>query len=120
MADLALTYGGDLAFGVGGDLALASGTALTEQRVLRRLLTNPGDYIWQLTYGGGLGAFVGVAGLANRIAANTRAQLQLEARVAQSPAPVIQSADNPTSGVSLSILYADATSGTSQVLSLPV
>ncbi|HQT87959.1 MAG TPA: hypothetical protein PK677_05325 [Acidiphilium sp.] len=120
MADLALTYGGDLAFGAAGDLAMASGIALTEQRVLRRLLTNPGDYLWQLSYGGGLGAFVGVAGMASRIAANARAQLQLESRVAQSPAPVIQSVDNPTSGVLLSVIYADAASGQSQVLSLPV
>lgn len=120
MADLALIFGGDLAFGVAGDLALASGVALTEQRVLRRLLTNPGDYLWQLSYGGGLGAFVGVAGMANRIAADTRVQLQRESRVARSPTPVIQSVENPTSGVLLSILYADAASGQSQVLSLPI
>jgi hypothetical protein len=120
MADLALTYGGDLAFGINGDLSLVSDTALTEQRVLRRLLTNPGDYIWQLSYGGGLGAFVGVAGLASRIGANARAQLQFEARVAQSPAPVIQSTEDPISGVSLSIRYNDAASGQSQALSLSV
>ncbi|MEE3500197.1 hypothetical protein [Acidiphilium acidophilum] len=54
MADAGLVFGGDLAIDAGGDLALAAGSALTEQRVLRRLLTNPGDYIWQLSFGAGL------------------------------------------------------------------
>ncbi len=119
MVDLTLTFGGDLALGATGDLALASGVALTEQRVLRRLLTNPGDYIWQLPYGGGLASFVGMAGMGARIAADARAQLKLEARVARSPAPRISASENPTSGVVLSILYADAVSGQNQSVTLP-
>ena len=119
MVDLALTFGGDLALGATGDLALASGAALTEQRVLRRLLTNPGDYIWQLPYGGGLASFVGMSGMSAQIAANARAQLKLEARVARSPTPMISADENPTSGVVLSILYADAVSGQNQILTIP-
>ena len=45
--------------GAAGDLAPAAGTLRGQQRVLRRLLTNPGDYIWQPGYGAGLGQFVG-------------------------------------------------------------
>lgn len=119
MVDLALTFGGDLVLGATGDLAMASGVSLTEQRVLRRLLTNPGDYIWQLPYGGGLASFVGVAGMSARIAADARAQMKLEPRVAQSPAPKISASKNPTSGVVLSILYADAASGQNQIMTIP-
>ena len=31
-----------------GDISVVSGPLLGQQRVLRRLLTNPGDYIWQM------------------------------------------------------------------------
>lgn len=119
MVDLTLTFGGDLALSATGDLGLASDVALTEQRVLRRMLTNPGDYIWQLPYGGGLASYVGVAGMSARIAADARAQLKLEARVAQSPTPKISASENPSSGVVLSILYADAVNGQNQILTVP-
>ena len=59
MPDLAHEFGADLQAGPTGDLALADGAALGRQRVLRRLLTNPGDYIWHPTYGAGLARFVG-------------------------------------------------------------
>ena len=63
-----------------GDLA-GDGAALTQQRVLRRLLTNPGDYIWQLGYGAGLGQFVGRPGVPAAIAGVAGAQILLEAAV---------------------------------------
>ena len=47
MPDLAHQFGADLVAGATGDLAVVDGPALGRQRVLRRLLTNPGDYIWQ-------------------------------------------------------------------------
>ncbi len=59
MIDIFLEWAGDLSVGSTGDLALASGPDTTNQRVYRRLLTNPGDYLWQLDYGGGLAQFVG-------------------------------------------------------------
>jgi hypothetical protein len=120
MADAALVFGGDLAIGVSGDLALASGSGLTEQRVLRRLLTNPGDYIWQLSYGAGLGQFVGVAGAAGAVGAVTRAQLLAEARVAQAPLPQITVEQTGTSGIALTIAYQDAMTGQATALTLPV
>jgi hypothetical protein len=47
MSDLAHQWGSDLEFGPTGDLAVLGGSALGQQRVLRRLLTSPLDYIWQ-------------------------------------------------------------------------
>ncbi|MCF3945312.1 hypothetical protein AiwAL_04655 [Acidiphilium sp. AL] len=119
MADLSLVYGGDLAIGATGDLAISTGSALTEQRVLRRLLTNPDDYIWQLSYGAGLGRFVGAAGAAGQIAAVARAQLHQETRVAQTPLPRIGVNHADPSGIAMTIDYRDAMTGQSVALTLP-
>jgi hypothetical protein len=116
MADLALQFGGDLAVGPTGDLVVAEGPLLTQQRVLRRLLTNPGDYIWQLSYGAGLGQFVGQPGAPAAIAGVARTQLLREASVATTPAPVISAAVTNDETVTLSLSYADAANGQSSVL----
>ena len=70
-----------------GDLALVNGSTQTNQRVVRRLLTNPGDYIWNLDYGGGLGTFVGSTANLPDIEAVIRNQMSLEAAVPSTPAP---------------------------------
>ena len=59
MADLSLPWGGDLALSSTAGLALVDGSQLTQQRLVRRLLTNPGDDPFDVTYGAGLGRFVG-------------------------------------------------------------
>ena len=59
MPDLSQEWSSDLALGPTGGLALTSEADLTRQRLLRRLLTNPGDYHWHPDYGAGLGRFVG-------------------------------------------------------------
>lgn len=119
MADALLLFGGDLALGTSGDLALGSGSVLTEQRVLRRLLTNPGDYIWQLPYGAGLGQFVGAAGAVGEVTAVARAQLLAETRVAQSPLPQITVLQSGPSGIAMTIAYQDAITGQAISLTLP-
>ena len=119
MADASLVFGGDLGIGAGGDLALARGPELTEQRVLRRLLTNPGDYIWQLSYGAGLGQFVGAAGAVGLVAAVARAQMRGESRVALTPLPQISFIDDKSSGIAMTIMYQDAITRQSTALTLP-
>ncbi len=116
MADLALQFGGDLVIGATGDLLLADGEALTQQRVLRRILTNPGDYIWQLDYGAGLAQFVGQPGAPAAIAGVARAQMQLEKAVAVTPAPVVNVAAGDDGAVVLSLKYTDAVSEETSVL----
>lgn len=120
MVDLALQFGGDLALGPTGDLALADGPLLTQQRVLRRLLTNAGDYIWQLSYGAGLGQFVGQPGAPAAIAGVTRAQLLQEAGVAPSPPPVVTSTVGNDSTVITTLTYTDAATGQASTLSFSV
>ena len=117
MVDLALQFGGDLAVGPTGDLALAGGAMLTQQRVLRRLLTNPGDYIWQLNYGAGLGQFVGQPGAPAAIAGVTRAQLLQEAAVAPSPSPVVTAVAGNDGTVTSTLTYADAATGRASTVS---
>lgn len=108
MPDLAHAFGADLVIGPTGDLALSAGPALTRERVLRRLLTNPGDYLWQLDYGAGLGRFVGQPGSAGAIAAVVRGQIFREAAVARSPEPAVSARDDPAGGLAVTIRYADA------------
>jgi hypothetical protein len=120
MVDLALQFGGDLAVGPTGDLALADTTLLTQQRVLRRLLTNPGDYIWQLSYGAGLGQFVGQPAAPAAISGVARAQLLQEAAVASSPPPAVTAVAGSDGTVTATVTYADAATGQASTLSFSV
>nr|WP_294546306.1 hypothetical protein [uncultured Rhodopila sp.] len=120
MIDIFLEWAGDLGVGSTGDLALVSGPDTTNQRVYRRLLTNPGDYIWQLNYGGGLAQFVGTPADAADIESVVRSQLALESAVAASPSPQVSaSVADPANGyVVASITYSDVSSGSSVQLAV--
>ncbi len=119
MPDIANLWGNDLSTSPTGDLALVSGDALTQQRVVRRLLTSIGDYIWQLSYGAGLPGLVGQPQKISATKAIIRAQIFNEPSVATNPEPVINVTADQTGGVFVSILYVDATSGVTQALSFP-
>ncbi len=120
MPDLSLAFGGDLTVGPTGDLAVVSASVLTQQRVLRRLLTNPGDYLWQLDYGAGLGQFVGQPGAQAAINGIARSQVLREAAVASAPAPLVTSVAALDGSVTLTLRYADAVSGQTNLLSFTV
>lgn len=120
MADLSHNFGGDLASAANGDLATVSGTTLGQQRVLRRLLTNPGDYIWHPTYGAGLAQFVGQPVNALQITAVIRSQIFKEAAVARQPEPVITVLGQDDGSVFVEIRYVDASSGQTQILTFTV
>jgi hypothetical protein len=123
MADLSHQWGSDLTVGPTGDLAVIDGSLLGQQRVLRRLLTNAGDYIWQLAYGAGLPQFIGEPVSAARIAAVVRGQIFQESVVARTPEPVIEvqlAPDGLPTTVYVYIRYVDAPSGQTQTLSFQV
>ncbi len=116
--DISHVVGADLVIGTVGDLATADGTIYVQQRVLRRLMTNRGDDIWDLGYGGGLPSFVGMPVNATSLETKVRDQLLLEAAVARLPVPtvtILSAADNT---VTLTITYSDATTGASQTITL--
>jgi phage baseplate assembly protein W len=111
--------GSDLAAGPTGDLAASTGTEYGKERVLRRLLTNPGAYLWHPSYGAGLAAFVGQPVNAARIKAVIRSQIMKEAVVARTPAPIITVTSTDTGFVYASIVYADAATGATVTLTAP-
>ena len=112
MNDIFHQWGADLAVSSRVDLAIASGSDAVNQRVCRRLLTNAGDYLWNLDYGGGLGQFVGVPMRPADIEAIVRQQLELETAVPAIPAPQIKVriADATNGYVFVTITYADPSS----------
>jgi phage baseplate assembly protein W len=121
MPDVSQLWGSDLSLSPTGDLALASGSMLGQQRVLRRLLTNPGEYIWQPGYGAGLGQFIGEPANALQIRAVIRSQIFKEAAVARTPEPVIDVVPSSGDGsVYVHIRYVDSGSGQTQTLSFSI
>lgn len=120
MPDLSHLWGSDVAVGPTGDLLLVADPSLGQQRVLRRLLTNPGDYIWQPDYGAGLARFVGQPEQTGAIRAVVRSQIFQEAAVARTPEPLIDVQFDVSGSVYVQIRYVDATYGQTQVLSFSV
>lgn len=88
--DLDHTWGEDIALSPTGDLARANGATRSKQRVLRRLLTNPGEYLWEPAYGAGLPQRIGQTLDLAKIRAAIRGQLLLEASVVTAPAPSVE------------------------------
>jgi phage baseplate assembly protein W len=123
MADASHQWASDLVVGPTGDIASVSGQLLGQQRVLRRLLTSPGDYIWRLDYGAGLARFIGQPINAQQIKAVVRSQIFKEPAVARQPEPVID-VEAPPGGaagtVYVYIRYVDSESRQTQVLSFSV
>lgn len=102
-----------------GDLLLIDGSIRGQQRILRRLLTNAGDYIFHPTYGAGLPAMVGNTLNIGSIRALIRGQILLEDAVAKTPAPVIN-VTAIANGVSVNIKYNDSTTGSPFTISFNV
>jgi hypothetical protein len=108
LADLAHFWGQDITAGPTGDLGTVVRSDRTSQRLIRRLLTNPGgtDYLWQPDYGAGLPALIGQPLDLGALDALIRGQIALEPSVAQNPAPVINLIP-VDGGVSISVAYFD-------------
>lgn len=119
MSDLYHYWGADLSVSASGDLLGVDGTTAGQQRILRRLLTNPagnslngappdpGDYLFHLDYGAGLPRWVGKNVDIPRVRALVRGQLMKENIVAKQPLPVV-TVTEITNGISISIQYNDA------------
>ena len=119
LSDLAHWFGSDIQPSSAGDLSTVSGTIRGEQRVLRRLLTNPGDYLFEPNYGAGLPQYIGKQLDIAKLQALCVSQMLLEDTVAKSPAPVvkIKQAPNDFTSISVQINYNDQPTLTPVVLS---
>jgi hypothetical protein len=82
-------WGGDISVSPTGDISTVLIQNELQQRIIRRLLTNAGDYIWHLDYGAGLGCYVGEPYSPNNIEANILAQLQHETLIEANPPPTV-------------------------------
>lgn len=120
MTDLAHVVGSDLQLSPSGDLAIISGDDQTQQRLLHRLLTSAGTYIWQLSYGAGLPSLIGSVASQQQITAIIRAQMRLEAAVLAIPEPSVVLTSGQIGEVSATISYTDAVSGNEQILALSI
>lgn len=131
MQDLTHYIGGDLTVSATGDLQLIDGAVKTQQRILRRLLTNPArfddsgnpisqaDYLWHPNYGAGLAAYIGQNLKIAEIRSVIRGQILLESSVAKIPEPVI-TLKEISGGLSCRIQYNDALTNAIQTLSFDV
>lgn len=112
-------WGGDLVLSATGDLGRVNLTERSKQRVLRRLLTNAGDYIDHVTYGAGIPADVGTILDMPKLRAKIRGQMLLEESVVQTPEPVVV-LKQIRNGVEVSIQYLVAPEKTPAALSFTV
>jgi hypothetical protein len=116
MADAFHYFGSDLALSASGDLLTADGTDKTTQRILRRLLTNQEDYLWQPGYGAGLPGYIGQAAESGPLSALIKSQMYLESDVAHDPEPQITLQQIPN-GISTQIGYVSVETGQTEFLS---
>jgi hypothetical protein len=106
------------------------GTIKGQQRIIRRLMTNPattnpdgttnpGDYLWHQDYGAGLPAKIGQPFNETSLRSLILAQMMMEDSVAKTPEPQVSVSEIP-GGISVSILYNDAATSKQQFLSFNV
>lgn len=119
MTDAAHFFGADLAISAGGDLLTADGLTESQQRVLRRLLTNQRDYLWEPLYGAGLPSYIGLPLDEAEVSALIKAQMYLEADVSHDPEPQVSLQAIPN-GVSARIAYTSVENGEPVLLSFDV
>lgn len=110
MPDVFQEWGNDLGLSPTGDLAAVDGTERGEQKIIRRLMTSKGEYIWHPEYGAGVPARVGTVLDRFLVEGVIRSQIFQEAAVARSPQPAI-SAEKIPDGVFVRIRYGDAETG---------
>lgn len=119
-SDLFHIYGTDLSVSATGDILIATGTVAGQQRVIRRLLTNPQDDFFNVTYGAGLGQFIGQPAQEQRITAVTKANMYKESVVQQNPPPAISITDYNNGQFVLGVQYVDAVTQQQSALTLPM
>jgi hypothetical protein len=107
VADIYAIWQQDLSFGLTADLQLATGSEAGRQRVLRRLLTTPGDYFAHPTYGAGLPQKVGSPATAAELQALVLSQMLQEQAVSQDPPPTVVTTPI-VNGVSILVTYTDS------------
>lgn len=110
MADALHWWDSDLAVSPGGDIATSDGIDLSNQRIVRRLMTILGEYIWHVDYGASVPIRVGDTLDLSLIESIVRGQIFEEAAVDPQHDPEII-VTKILNGVFVSIRYVDALTG---------
>ncbi|EHH67017.1 tail protein [Gluconobacter morbifer] len=97
-----------------GRLELVSDVEQVRQGLLRRLLTIPGQYIWQPDYGAGLAAMVGQVVDTRTMEAVIQAQVMVDAGVDASQGVTVTVTAQDGGGCVCRVSYVDAASGQQQ------
>ena len=119
MPDVSHLWGNDLVVSPHGDIATVDGDSLTEQRIIRRLMTAVRGYIFNLNYGAGLPERIGSVFNLDEVTGVIREQIALEGSVARLPLPQITVVEI-ANGVSVTIVYYSAFRGTQKSISFEV
>ena len=126
LADIQHLWGTDALTSPTGDLGIATDATRSQQRVIRRLLTNPldangpPDYTLHPDYGAGLARYVGTNANLAKIRALIRGQMLLEDSVSKTPQPQITLTQPDPTTLSVYIRYTIAASGAPATLSFTV
>lgn len=126
LSDLNHVWSQDIITSPTGDLGVVNGATRSQQRVLRRLLTNPldangpPDYPLHPTYGAGLARYVGRNVDPAKMRTLIRGQMLLEDSVARNPQPQITVTTPDPTTISVYIRYTVAGSGAPATLSFNV
>ncbi|NOV25884.1 phage tail protein [Cupriavidus necator] len=99
--------GVDIGVSATGDLGRSSGEIRAQQRIVRRLVTNPSDYMFHPEYGAGLPAKIGESADLPALRALIRTQVLMEEAVARLPEPEVDLVQI-NSGFSITIRYTSA------------
>ena len=94
MMALASAWGMDLMIGPSGDIAVVPARTEIQYRIIRRLLTNQGDYIWHSGYGAGLGRYVGEPFSLQLIESTILYHIEQEPFILLTPSPKISAAND--------------------------
>lgn len=124
--DLSHLWGQDVVTSPTGDLGVVNQATRSQQRVLRRLLTNPldangpPDYAMHPDYGAGLARYVGQAIDPAKLRTLIRGQMLMEDSVARNPQPQITVTTPDPATISIYIRYTIAGTGAPATLSFNV
>lgn len=107
----------DLAWSSNGDLQIVSSVLESQQRILRRLPTNPGDYIWHKDYGGGILKWIGRPIQEPEMKTVIVTQMYLEQSVVQNPQPQVDFVSTVGGAITSGIRYVESDSNEPVTLS---
>lgn len=118
-----IDQGSDIKYDVTNSILTVDGTDKTEQRIMRRLMTNPGDYFWHPKFGVGLPARVGTnltSPIISAMRADCISQIAQTDGVAAFPAPTVAIQQTGINEITVTIGYTDSTTNESRVISFTI